>query len=82
MSQILQEQGAVAADVSTQLEALVEKHLALHGNDVSKSLAAISAIGHEVLAELKRISDSEVQQSLAKAGTDDGLEFPSPFSKF
>ena len=45
LGQILQEQGALAADSYQLLEALVQKHLTLHGNDAEKSLAAVSSVG-------------------------------------
>src|SRR6266446_1068843 len=43
LGQILQKQRALSADTHGLLEALVQKHLALHGNDAEQSLAAISS---------------------------------------
>ncbi|MBI2804171.1 MAG: serine/threonine protein kinase [Planctomycetes bacterium] len=76
LSQILREQDAIAADTFALLDALVQKHLALHGHDPSKSLAAISALADEVLDELERISDSDVQGSLAQAGAAPTIDLP------
>jgi hypothetical protein len=70
LSQILQEQEAIAPDTFALLEALVQKHLEMHGLDAGKSLAAISSLAGQVLDELQRISDSDVQKSLAQAGTE------------
>jgi len=70
MSQVLQEQNAIDPDMFALLDALVQKHLNLHGNDAGKSLAAVSSLAGELLDELERISDSDVQGSLAKASTD------------
>src|SRR5688572_1211397 len=66
--QILQEQDAIASDTLALLEALVQKHIAMHGHDASRSLAAASSLAQEVRDELLRISDSDVQQSVAQAG--------------
>ena len=46
------------------LEALVEEHIKLHGDDPEKSLAALSSIG-SVRDDLSRIADPDVQASLA-----------------
>ncbi len=78
LSQILQEQDALAPDTFELLEALVKKHLAMHGNDAGKSLAAVSSLAGQVLEELQRISDSEVQHSLAQAGTDATIDLVPP----
>jgi tetratricopeptide (TPR) repeat protein/tRNA A-37 threonylcarbamoyl transferase component Bud32 len=67
LGQILQKQGALAEDTHALLEALVQKHLAQHGNDIEKSLAAVSPAG-QVRAELKRVADADVQASLVRAG--------------
>src|SRR5262249_56836488 len=48
------------------LEALVQKHLALHGNDPEQSLAALSSVG-PARQELERIADPDVQASLRHA---------------
>ena len=46
------------------LEALVDEHIRLHGDDPEKSLAVLSSIG-SVRHELSRLADPEVQDSLA-----------------
>jgi serine/threonine protein kinase/tetratricopeptide (TPR) repeat protein len=62
---ILLEQGGLANDAHTLLEALVQKHLAMHGNDPEQSLAAVSSIA-SVRQELEQIADSDLHASLAK----------------
>jgi hypothetical protein len=42
---ILLEQGALRADAHDLLEAMVQKHLELHGGDPAKSLASVSQLG-------------------------------------
>jgi eukaryotic-like serine/threonine-protein kinase len=68
LGQILQAQGALAADERAILEAVVAKHIERHSNDVEQSLGSVSSVGslHE---ELHRIEDSEVQASLGYVGT-------------
>src|SRR5438876_9121474 len=63
LGQILLDQKALTADTHTLLEALVQKHLALHGNDAERSLAAMSSVG-PVRRELELIADADVQASL------------------
>jgi serine/threonine-protein kinase len=65
IGKILQEQGALASDTFALLEALVQKHLALHGNDIEKSLAAVAPAG-AIQEDLKTIQDQDVQASLAQ----------------
>jgi len=64
LGQILVEQGALRADAHTLLEALVQKHLEMHGGDAEKSLAAVSSI-RSIREELQGIADPDVQNSLA-----------------
>src|SRR5947207_3114759 len=64
LGRILVEQGALAADSCALLDALVEKHLAQHGNDVERSLAVVHPDQH-LNAELHRIADPDLQASLA-----------------
>ena len=45
LGQILRDQNKLAADEHDLIEAMVQKHLAKHGNDPEKSLAAVSSIG-------------------------------------
>jgi tetratricopeptide (TPR) repeat protein/tRNA A-37 threonylcarbamoyl transferase component Bud32 len=63
LGQILLAQKALAADNHDLLEALVQKHLAQHGNDPEKSLAAISS-GTSIKKDLESIADPDVQASL------------------
>ncbi len=65
LGQILQEQGALSADNRAWLEAGVEKHLAAHGNDPQKSLAALSSLG-PAREHLQQVADADVQASLAR----------------
>src|SRR5271166_1356190 len=68
LGQILQEQGALAEDTHQLLEALVEKHLALHDNDIEKSLAAVNSVV-SVREELEQIADTELNANLASMFT-------------
>src|SRR5438094_5731578 len=54
LGQILVEQGALRSDAYTLLEALVQKHLELHGNNPEQSLAALSSAG-SVRDDLRQI---------------------------
>src|SRR4051812_9918904 len=63
LGQILLEQKILPPDTYALLEALVQKHLALHGNDVQKSLTAVNSIG-SVRTDLGSITDSELQTCL------------------
>ncbi len=78
LSQILVEQGALAADRRTLLEPLVQEHIQQHGNDPEKSLAAVSSVG-SAREELKRIADPDVQASLIHLPTTDpnATKYPS-----
>ena len=64
LGEILQSQKALAEDTRVLLDALVRKHLVQHGDDVEKSLAAVSA-AVDVRTDLERIADLDVQASLA-----------------
>jgi serine/threonine protein kinase len=63
LGQIILEQGALREDAHALLEALVSKHLEMHGNDPEKSLASVSSIG-SVREELQLLADPDVQASL------------------
>jgi serine/threonine-protein kinase len=65
LGQILLEQKALGQDEHTLLEALVQKHLQRHGDDVEKSLAAVSSLG-SVRDNLRQIADPDVAASLAR----------------
>jgi hypothetical protein len=45
VGQILLEQRALRVDTHALLEALVQKHLEMHGGDAQKSLASLSSVG-------------------------------------
>jgi serine/threonine protein kinase/WD40 repeat protein len=64
LAQVLQDQGGLAADARALLEPLVEKHLAVHGGDPRRSLAAVGAVG-SVKDDLRHVPDPDVQASLA-----------------
>src|SRR5438105_7882085 len=65
LGQILLEQGALEGDAQALLEALVQKHLDLHDNEVQRSLASLSSIG-SLRTELNVIADPELQATLAQ----------------
>ncbi|MBA4107634.1 MAG: hypothetical protein C0485_18015 [Pirellula sp.] len=59
--------GALASDSRQLLDALVDKHIALHGGRADASLAALSSVD-PLRHELAAIADNDVQQSLGHAG--------------
>src|SRR6266481_5320053 len=59
LGQILLDQKALTTETHALLDALVQKHLEMHGNDVEKSLAAISSVG-PVRKQLEQIADPDV----------------------
>jgi serine/threonine protein kinase/tetratricopeptide (TPR) repeat protein len=63
LGNILLQQAALAADAHALLEALVQKHLALHGNDPQKSLEAIGSVA-SARQDLEQITDADVQASM------------------
>jgi serine/threonine-protein kinase len=63
LGEVLREQGALGAEEHALLEALVKKHLARHGNDAEKSLAAVSSVG-SVKEDLRRVADPDLEASL------------------
>src|SRR5438552_17045346 len=56
---ILVEQGSLREDAHLLLEALVEKHLEMHGGDPRKSLASVSSLG-PVRDELRQVADPDL----------------------
>ena len=75
LGRILEEQGALSPARRSLLDALVEEHLKLHGDDPRRSLAALSSIG-SVREDLSRVADAQIQASLAmvsaaRGGPDD-----------
>ena len=67
LGQVLQDQGALRPDARALLDALVQKHLELHGGDAEKSLAALSSTTPARRA-LEQVADPDVQASLAGVG--------------
>jgi serine/threonine-protein kinase len=75
LGEILLGQGALRPDTNALMQALVEKHLEMHGHDTERSLAALSSIG-TVREQLKGVADPDVEASLthvsrARQGDDD-----------
>jgi serine/threonine-protein kinase len=64
LGEILLAQNALGRDEHALLEALVQKHLARHGNDPEKSLAAVSSLD-SVRDQLRQVADPDVSASLA-----------------
>src|SRR5260370_1093449 len=64
LGEVLREQAALGESERGLLEALVEKHLALHRDDPRESLAAVAA-RPAIQADLSSIQDSDVQASLS-----------------
>ncbi len=64
LGHILQEHGALREDARALLEALVQKHLEMHGDDAHASLAAVSSVG-SVRQELEQVADPDLHASLA-----------------
>ena len=60
------------------LEALVQEHLKLHGDDPARSLAAVSSV-HSLRQDLQQIADADVQASLVHVGRPRQTE-PDPFA--
>ena len=63
LGEILLRQKAFDKEERQLLEALVAKHLAKHGGDAEKSLAAVSSID-TARDELQRLADADIQASL------------------
>src|SRR5262245_26378545 len=68
LGDLLADQGALKPEHRTLLEALVQAHLAQHGNDPRKSLAAVSSLG-SARKDLGAIADPDVQASLGVAAS-------------
>lgn len=73
LGQILVEQEALDDDNRAWLEAGVERHVAKHDNDSSKSLSALSSLGSARM-ELERFADPELQVSLALVSKESWLD--------
>src|SRR5919197_7591 len=77
LGDILRAQGALAADDHKLLEQLVAKHLAKHGNDPARSLAAVSPVG-EVREAQAHFADNPESRSrfVLEAEITGALEHP------
>jgi len=64
LADILRERKVLAEDAYQLLDALVRKHLEMHGGDAEKSLAAVGAFA-PVRHDLQRIADPDIQASIA-----------------
>src|SRR4051794_24249712 len=64
LGDILSNGGMLAADECQLIDALVQKHVCKHGNDLHASLAAASPLPPAVRDQLGAIADAEVQRSL------------------
>jgi tetratricopeptide (TPR) repeat protein/serine/threonine protein kinase len=69
LGDILLRHGALHDDTLALLEAIVRKHLELHGGDPQASLAAVSSVG-SLRRDLEQVMDADVQASLAHVTTD------------
>ncbi|HKI19554.1 MAG TPA: protein kinase, partial [Isosphaeraceae bacterium] len=76
MAEILVEQGALDVEGKALIEALVLKHLKLHGDNPEKSLAALPA-GRSTRESLARIGDPDLEATLAHVGTDATVDIDS-----
>src|SRR5262249_44753943 len=65
LGQILVEQQALDPDNRALLDTLVQRHLAMHGGDIEKSLAAV-ALPPPLRHDLHSLGDGDVQASLAQ----------------
>jgi serine/threonine-protein kinase len=74
LGEILVQQGALQASQRNVLEALVDAHLAMHG-DAEKSLAAVP-VSTPLRRELHSLADADVQASLSLAPTPSAQDQP------
>jgi Flp pilus assembly protein TadD len=75
LGQVLLEQGALRSDTHALLEALVDKHLEMHG-DVEQSLASVSSTG-ALCGDLRQIGDPDLCASLALVSSRKEEESPT-----
>src|ERR1043165_1254212 len=68
LTQILRDQHALSENHHALLEEAVDSHLARHGHDGAKSLAAVCLAG-PIRHDLEKIVDPDVQASLARVST-------------
>src|SRR6516165_9875215 len=79
LGDLLREQGALDDGAHALLEALVRKHLALHGDDAAQSLAALSSLG-PARQDLEHIADPDVQASLGVVASARAAEEDDPYA--
>src|SRR3984957_4713726 len=65
LGQILVEQGALAADAHDLVSRMIGKHLEMHNNDPTQSLAALGT-GDALHSELTQFADPDIQASLVR----------------
>ncbi|MFO0903682.1 MAG: serine/threonine-protein kinase [Pirellulales bacterium] len=63
LEQILLDDKALTGDTMALLQALVAKHLELHGNDAQQSLQSLSSIG-DLRRELQSLTDPDLQATM------------------
>ncbi len=63
LGDILVQQGQLNSERRQLLDALVDEHLKAHGNDLQKSMAALSSAA-QIARSLKGVADEDVQKSL------------------
>jgi serine/threonine protein kinase len=68
LGKILAEQGQLSAERLQLLDALVNEHVKVHGNDPQQSLAALSSAS-SVKPLLQQVQDGDVQASIAAVGS-------------
>jgi hypothetical protein len=72
LADLLVERGALNPDDREHLESVIARHVARHGGDPERSLAAVGAAS-SVVSDLKRaVADTDVQASLGLAGSAPG----------
>ncbi len=71
LAEILLIQKAITGERCALLEALVNEHIIQHGNDLQRSLAAVSSL-ESIRSALEQIADADIQATLAfvRPGTD------------
>src|SRR5262249_10169500 len=78
LGQVLLERGDLRPDTHALLEAMVQKHLELHGQDPAQSLAALSSLG-SARQDLEQVADADLQASLSRMATGRPAE-PDPYA--
>ena len=69
LEDILVKQQSLTTDTRKLLEALVEKHLEIHGHDAERSLKEVSSIG-PLKNDLQSIADTDLEASLAQVSSE------------